>query len=140
MPIGKWQLSQKPNLNDWVADTYYAVILGDEVTMTDAVALRSEIVGSSNIKVDAISVNTKTINASGGAYQYRHADIDYGSSLSVTGAKYAAVLKGNPAAVAGTDSIVAWVVLDTSGGLVSATSLIIRADATNGIAVVTQSN
>lgn len=140
MPIGKWQQSQKPNLSDWVNDDYYAVILGNEVTMTDLIATRAAIVGSSNIKVDAIAVPSKSINVSGGAHQYRHGDIDYGSSLSVTGGKYAAILKGDPASVSGTDPIVGWVDLDTSGGTVSATSLIIRADATNGLISLAQSN
>jgi len=116
---------------------FYAILVSDAAAPVDTDSTLADIgAGGTEAQVGAdtaayiapggdgapIEVPTRTLATTLGATEFRFGNLDFGSSVTITGVKYVVILQGNVASIQSTDPVRFWLDLDTGGGEVSATA------------------
>lgn len=101
-------------------DQFYAILVGDQVTITDAMQTLAEIgTGGDEASVAAdtnayintgdgapIDVPSRAINEVTGLMNFQWGDLDFGTGLTITGFASVVILRGNVASPQTTDEVV----------------------------------
>lgn len=127
--------------NDWEADAFYAILLSNSYTPSDADTQYSNVSSyeTSDVDYSPQALASKTITNNGADNYVDSSDVSFGNPVSIS-ARYFVILKGTAATPNAADELVMYCDLNSGGSEVSSTNSEFTVQApTNGWIKVTHS-